>query len=71
MRSESEIQEAHDLLTGFFLEKYPMPPCQKTILAMHATADVLCWVLEHKHNPAFDENLKQLRAIAEGTNRRN
>ena len=60
MKSESEIQRAHDLLTSVIASGV-MDPDHKdaTIVA----ASVLCWTLSHEHNFAFGEFLQKLEAI--------
>ena len=61
LRNAKEIQRAHDLIIPILLEEVPNPfdnPDSKE--ALHAAADVLCWVLMHDHNTAFGENLKEL-----------
>ena len=57
MRSQDELQRAHDLLHGIVLGEVPVgvPEADRPILV--ASLDVLCWALRHDHNPAFAENL--------------
>jgi hypothetical protein len=57
MRSQEDIQRAHDLIVSGLLEK-PEPVFGPEDLPMaKASADVLCWVLEHPYNLTFQENL--------------
>lgn len=61
MRSQEEIQRAHDLLTGLLIGEIPSPFLDDdNRLAIHCAADVLCWVLSHDHNQKFAENLAQV-----------
>lgn len=62
MRSQEEIQRAHDLIVSGLLQK-PEPVFDPRDLPMaKASADVLCWVLNHDHNGNFQENLTGLEA---------
>lgn len=54
MRSELEIQRAHDLLNQLDQIRPQFP------LLLRAARDVLCWVLSHKNE--FDETLKEVEA---------
>lgn len=51
---------AHDRIVAGLLDQVPFFPDPKVKESYHIAADVLCWVLEHDHNPAFWENLKRL-----------
>ena len=64
MRTEAEIQRAHDVIAGLILGEGPKVPsnCQPLL---NTQAAVLCWVLEHDHNRAFSDLLKTLEKIAE------
>lgn len=67
MRSEQEIYKAHDMLSAIMSEEVPHPFDAEVLLGMHAALDVLCWVLEHPHNPTFPANLRKLtQYLAEG-----
>jgi hypothetical protein len=61
IRTEAEIQRAHDLLSLVLLDPVTGqtvdPNTQATM--MH-NLDVLCWVLHHDHNETFPKNLAQL-----------
>ena len=64
MKSEPEIKEAHDILVGIILGQVPeikLTPAQKALAV--AQADVLCWILEHKHNVSFKENVDRFKLI--------
>lgn len=65
MRSEAEIQRAHDILLGFILDDVPAILSPKVKTSMRCAADVLCWALEHDHNQAFEKNLAELATTAE------
>jgi hypothetical protein len=60
MKSEAEIIRAHDALVGLLLQEVPLEIDARIRMAMHAQADVLCWVLEHDHNKNFGRNLEGL-----------
>lgn len=64
MRSEAEIQRAHDMLSAVILGELPAPLTEKTRLGLHAACDVLCWVLNHDHNPNFEKNLDAIGRLA-------
>jgi hypothetical protein len=64
MRSELEIQRAHDLLIGIALGDAQVPLTLEMRLILHASADALCWALEHDHNPNFENVLQELEALA-------
>lgn len=67
MRTEDEIQEAHDLLVGLVLGEARLQEgwTPESKAAVHSAADVLCWVLKHDHNRTFEGNLEKLRKAAE------
>lgn len=60
MKSELEIQRAHDLIVPVLLGDVKVKLDERAKLVMHAAADVLCWVLDHDHNDAFAQNIEQL-----------
>jgi len=60
MKTQLEIQRAHDLLAGIFVGEIPFRFTPAAEKPMHAALDVLCWVLGHDHNEAFGENLRKL-----------
>lgn len=71
MRNLRDIQRAHDLLSSVAADDIPSLDSDTseleemiTQIAIHAAADVLCWVLEHDHNPAFADNLVVLEKYA-------
>jgi len=62
MRTQAEITAAHDRIVGTILGEAPTPwPDEQSRRALIAAADVLCWVLEHDHNPNFGKNLVALQ----------
>lgn len=61
MKTEAEIQRAHDILLAVLLKDVPNPfKDEGSIKGLNAAASVLCWVLEHDHNPQFPKNLEQI-----------
>jgi hypothetical protein len=67
MRAQQEIQRAHDLFTGIILGDVPSPfgfgnELGATQFAMRCQTDVLCWVLQHDHNPHFAKNIARIEA---------
>ena len=64
MKSEEEIQRAHDLLAGFRLGDVPHDLGPREMTTLTTALDVLCWVLEHEHNLAFIDNLVKLERLA-------
>ena len=65
MRSELQIQEAHDILVAVILKQVDLGVSLQAKSAIIAAASALCWVLEHDHNLEFPRNLAHLRAEAE------
>jgi hypothetical protein len=63
LRNETEIQKAHDVLSGLLLKEIPVILDPAGLHNFHLAADVLCWVLQHDHNEAFGNNLKKLYAF--------
>jgi len=61
-RPVEQIQRAHDLLVPILLGDVPLPCDERTRAYIHAAADVLCWCLQHDHNDAFANNLKDIEA---------
>lgn len=59
MKDQKEIQRAHDLLVGCILGEAPLPrpmdEMEKEKIGVMAS--VLCWVLQHSHNPLFGDYL--------------
>ncbi len=64
MRSQDEIQRAHDAIVSLILGDLPakveIHPDLRRI--MNAQADVLCWVLEDDEQSEFGGNLDRLLA---------
>lgn len=61
MKTQAEIQEAHDRVVQTVLGDAPNPfEGENSKMLLIAAADVLCWVLEHEHNQTFANNLKIL-----------
>lgn len=60
MRSQDEIQKAHDTIVAALFHEFPIDWTPEVKMCFHAAADVLCWVLEHEHNKMFAENFAAL-----------
>lgn len=61
-RDAMEVQRAHDALNNIItgtVDIGEIPPLDRNLL--RASLEVLCWVLQHDHNTAFAEHLKELR----------
>ncbi len=66
MRTEFEIQKAHDMLAAIVHDEVPCPTTPEHRLVLHGIRDALCWVLEHQKNQqAFATNLQKLDAALE------
>lgn len=64
VKSEQEIQKAHDVLWAFVIGDMPVSATPATIQLAHAKLEALCWVLGHEHNTGFEESLVDLMAEA-------
>jgi hypothetical protein len=65
LRTEAEIQRAHDLLVGIVMgDAGGVLPHQRDNQLFCATASVLCWALQHDHNIQFGTLLAELERIA-------
>lgn len=66
MRTQDEIQRAHDILVGLILGEVPptLVPEDKQKEQLSTMAMVLCWVLRHNHNKAFGELLQTIEECA-------
>jgi hypothetical protein len=68
VKTQQEIQRAHDLLVGVILGDVPLGLPERTMALICVQADVLCWLLEHDHdindNVNFGECLKKVEAAA-------
>jgi len=60
MRTPDEIQKAHDVLWSVLMNETPVTLFGDSEIGAHAALDVLCWILRHDHNKAFEENLEKL-----------
>ena len=62
MKSEAELQRAHDLFVALITGDVALPSMSPNAMRnVHSAADVLCWVLDHEHNSTFACNLRQVR----------
>lgn len=57
LKSEREIQRAHDILHAIVTGKAGIDGPEDGMERCHAALDALCWVLGHDHNPTFRNNL--------------
>lgn len=64
MRSQDDIQEAHDRLVGILTGDVPNPFTNpESNRDLNIAAGVLCWILEHEHNTAFADNLAEITQV--------
>ena len=66
MRSQREVQLAHDMLVSLLLgPKERLERIVDTDKAhlMIAAVDVLCWILHHDHNVTFATNLADVEYL--------
>lgn len=64
MKTEKEIQHAHDLLTAAAVDPdviAAMPPVQRE--KMIACQRVFCWILGHKNGHTFEDLLEHMDAM--------
>lgn len=62
IRTEDELQHAHDLLATLIEEQLVSPAFVMPIIT---SLDVLCWTLRHDHNTSFGDNITELTKIIE------
>lgn len=60
MKTEDEIQLAHDKLAAVILHDVNVGLSEEQIKWLSLYCDVLCWMLGHDHNRNFESNLKAL-----------
>ncbi len=65
MKTQGEIQKAHDILVAIIVKEVPIDVKPEQRKLLKAATDVLCWVLEHDHNKAFGANLALIEQEAE------
>ena len=64
MKNRNEIQKMHDKLIAVLLNEVPSPFVGPDAhKAMTACTNVLCWVLDHDHNRAFQDLIDDLDAF--------
>lgn len=68
MRAELEIAAAHDRLVAILQGEMPFDTTPQEMETAATLASVLCWVLQHDHNPRFQQLLDIIdaRAAAHG-----
>ncbi len=66
IRTETEVQRAHDILVGIILDEVPieMRATEKQKFQISQMTSVLCWVLHHDHKSAFAELLADIEKTA-------
>ena len=62
MKTQAEIQKAHDQLIAIILGEVPIPFPAESKPLMQANCDVLCWLLGCAHNQTFANNLAKAEA---------
>jgi hypothetical protein len=62
MKTQSDIQKAHDQLIAIILGEVPNPFPAGDTRFMQANCDVLCWLLGCEHNKTFANNLAKAEA---------
>ena len=60
MKTELEIQRAHDLLVGVLLDEVRTDASDETRNILNIVAGTLCWVLDHNHNPTVGKMLASI-----------
>jgi hypothetical protein len=61
VKSQVEIQKAHDIFVQIVLGEVPHPFTRDDLAALKSALDALCWVLDHKHNVTFEQSLQAAR----------
>jgi hypothetical protein len=65
LRTEAEIQRAHDLLVGIVMgDAAELLVDKRDHKVLIATASVLCWALQHDHNIDFGTMIADLERLA-------
>jgi hypothetical protein len=74
MKTLKEVQKAHDSLVMIILGDVPNVMKEEEMVQLRSAASVLCWVLEHEHNPTFgkvleyiEDELRKLGYVLEDT----
>jgi hypothetical protein len=62
VRSEEDVQHAHDLLGAIVTGQLPFPVDEDERGNMKRMVTVLCWVLEHEDNLTFGQDLERIMA---------
>jgi hypothetical protein len=58
-KTETEVQRAHDLILSMLFLGQELDLDPEDGAAVLTSATVLCWVLGHRHNPAFALDLQR------------
>ena len=59
MKTQDEIQRAHDMLIGILQMEVPVAVPDEAKPIMCANLDVLCWILGCEHNQTFAKNIAE------------
>lgn len=65
MKSADKIQLYHDTLVAVVTEEIDVGLPPDEINKARAALDALCWVLEHDHNTAFEDNMQKVMKLIE------
>ena len=65
MKTQLQIQRAHDVLLAYVLDEVPVQVTQEQRNSLAQFACTLCWVLDHDHQPKFNEVLAELEKTIE------
>lgn len=60
MKTEDQIQRAHDILVGIILGESPLELNAVQLGDIKLLATSLCWVLDHSYNDKLGELLKEI-----------
>ena len=60
MKTPMQIQRVHDAIVPVLCGELPVRLSGHDRLYFAAVASVLCWILEHDHNPSFARELESL-----------
>lgn len=70
MINRERVEQAHELLCWTLDARTATAVDQTASRYLSAALDVLCWLLEHEHNPNFEDNLERIRQAFEDAARR-
>jgi hypothetical protein len=64
MKTQLEIQRAHDIMVAFLVGEMPVNIDREQRLILASSCSALCWVLGHDHNTQFSTLLSGLEETA-------